>query len=204
MRTLYEKIEGLLEQVPFEDICAGFGRCDFAIYDSGHVWMSQEVILWDRRFVGNTAIDFEGEYIAIFYVEDPQQVDAGYQSPQVRGKDTALSEHAESCGSDISGYTPDVLHHRSHVWPGLRGWSRTGSNTGTAGGVPTTQGRADRGISESGACGEKGRIPDLRCGYDPMNMIDSTFGFMPIPNMPCMENSAYVHLALSKHYIEIL
>lgn len=76
MRSLYEKIESLLENVPFEEICPGFGRCEFGIYDSVHVWLSQGVIPWDNRFMGNTAIDFEGEYIAIFYVEDPQQADA--------------------------------------------------------------------------------------------------------------------------------
>lgn len=76
MRQLYEKIEGLLQLVTFEDICPGFQRCGFALYDSGHVWLADRVIPWDNRFVGNTAVDFEGDYIAVFQVEKPRETDA--------------------------------------------------------------------------------------------------------------------------------
>lgn len=76
MRQLYKKIESLLKLVPYEDICPGFGRYDFGIYNSDHVWLAHRVIPWDKRFVGNTAIVFEEGYLAIFYVEDPQRTDA--------------------------------------------------------------------------------------------------------------------------------
>lgn len=76
MRQLYEKVETLLQLVPFEDICPGFQRCRFAIYDPGHVWLADRVIPRDDRFVGNTAVEFEGEYIAVYQVDDPRETDA--------------------------------------------------------------------------------------------------------------------------------
>lgn len=75
MRQLYEKLECLLQLVPFEDISPGFGRCDFAIYNSAHVFLADCVIPWDNRFVGNTALEFEGDYIAIYQVENPRETD---------------------------------------------------------------------------------------------------------------------------------
>lgn len=76
MRQLYKKIQNLLRLVSFEDICAGFRRCGFAIYNDSQVWLADRVISWDRRFTGNTAIAFEGDYIAIYEVMDPQETDA--------------------------------------------------------------------------------------------------------------------------------
>lgn len=61
MRSLYDKIESLPELVPYGDICPGFRRCDFGIYDSGHVWLLHGVIPRDKRFMGNSAIAYEGD-----------------------------------------------------------------------------------------------------------------------------------------------
>lgn len=76
MRQLYEKLNVLLQLVPYEDICPGFRRCGYAIYDSDQVWLADKVIPRDKRFVGNTAIEFEGEFIAIYQVENPRETDA--------------------------------------------------------------------------------------------------------------------------------
>lgn len=75
MRQLYEKVNILLRLVPYEDICPGFRRCGFAIYNSGQVWLADKMIPWDNRFVGNTAIEFEGDFIAIYRVENPGETD---------------------------------------------------------------------------------------------------------------------------------
>lgn len=76
MRQLYEKVENLLQFVQFEDIRSGFRRCDFALYDTEHVWLKEKRIPLDGRFIGNTSIWFEGEWIAIYFVKDPQETDA--------------------------------------------------------------------------------------------------------------------------------
>ncbi|MCM1192750.1 MAG: hypothetical protein NC389_10015 [Acetatifactor muris] len=75
MRQLYEKINELLQLVPFEDICHGFRRCGFAVYNADTVWLRNRVIPWDHRFIGNTAVEFEGEFIAVYQVENPQDTD---------------------------------------------------------------------------------------------------------------------------------
>ena len=75
MRQLYEKIERLLQLVQYEDICPGFRRCGFALYNGDHVWLKGRIIPWDGRFIGNTSIDFEGDFIAIYQVENPQEAD---------------------------------------------------------------------------------------------------------------------------------
>lgn len=75
MRQLYEKIERLLQLVQYEDICPGFRRCSFALYNGDHVWLKGRIIPWDERFIGNTSIDFEGGFIAIYQVENPQEAD---------------------------------------------------------------------------------------------------------------------------------
>lgn len=76
MRQLYEQIQNLLRLVSFEDICPGFRCCDFAIYNDSQVWLADRVIPWDRRFTGNTAIAFEGDFIAIYEVVEPGKTDA--------------------------------------------------------------------------------------------------------------------------------
>lgn len=75
MRQLYEKIERLLQLVQYEDICPEFRRCGFALYNCEHVWLKDRIIPWDKRFIGNTSIDFEGDAIAIYQVENPQEAD---------------------------------------------------------------------------------------------------------------------------------
>ena len=105
MRSLYEKVESLLELVPYEDICPGFRRCEFGIYDSDQVWLSGETIPWDRRFVGNTAIAYEGEYIAIFGVEDPQQTDAELLAADLVHE--MFHVHQIRCGE--SRYPDDIM-----------------------------------------------------------------------------------------------
>lgn len=75
MRQLYEKLDRLLQLVPFPDISPGFRRCDFAIYNSAQVFLADRVIPWDERFVGNTALEFEGDHIAVYQVENPRETD---------------------------------------------------------------------------------------------------------------------------------
>ena len=76
MRQLYEKIERYLRLVQYEDICPGFRRCSFALYNRDHVCLRDRIIPWDKRFIGNTSIYFEGDFIAIFQVESPREADA--------------------------------------------------------------------------------------------------------------------------------
>ena len=71
MRELYAKVTGILNRVAFDDIWRGFSKCTFAIYDKTNVYFHDKAISYDRRFLGNTCIEYNGEYIAIWNVENP-------------------------------------------------------------------------------------------------------------------------------------
>ncbi|GEM_PF-374990 len=70
MRELYNKIINNISKIDFEGIWKGFHRYDFALYSSGdYVYFADKIIPWDERFIGNTAIKYEGKYIAIWNVD---------------------------------------------------------------------------------------------------------------------------------------
>lgn len=69
MRELYNKVLNNLEKVNFEKLWSGFSRYEFALYSSKEVYFEDEVIPWDKRFIGNTAIKYKDRYIAIWNIE---------------------------------------------------------------------------------------------------------------------------------------
>ncbi|MGD9964592.1 MAG: hypothetical protein AB7S96_04490 [Candidatus Izemoplasmatales bacterium] len=69
MLELYRNIEKLIERLDFNLIYPGFTRYNFALYNEKIVVFKDLVIPHDQRFTGNTAIIYEGEYIAIWQVE---------------------------------------------------------------------------------------------------------------------------------------
>ena len=70
MRTLYEAIAERLKRVDFNEIWTGFHPFEFALYNSQHIALSNCDLPWNEKFVGNTAIQYEGKYIAIWNIED--------------------------------------------------------------------------------------------------------------------------------------
>ena len=75
MRELYEKLNEQISKVDFNAIWDGFSRYPFALYDENNVYLQNETIPYDQRFIGNTSIEYNGEYIAIWYVEDHSKED---------------------------------------------------------------------------------------------------------------------------------
>ncbi len=74
--ALYEELEHRLLHVDFEAIYPGFHIFPFALYDDSIVLIKRlgSVIEqpWDKRFLGNTSIEYEGERIAIWNIgSDP-------------------------------------------------------------------------------------------------------------------------------------
>ncbi len=69
MRELYNKILNNLEKVDFQAIWKGFDKYNFALYNSKEVYFEDKIIPWDERFIGNTSIKYEDNYIAIWDVE---------------------------------------------------------------------------------------------------------------------------------------
>jgi hypothetical protein len=76
MRRLYEQISDRLSLIDFNALWPGFHRYGFALYTSSEVCLSGKIIKWDERFIGNTAIRYENEYIAIWNIEEEPVVEA--------------------------------------------------------------------------------------------------------------------------------
>jgi hypothetical protein len=71
MRELYVRVDEILNRVNFNNIWRGFSKFPFALYDKDNVYLYSEVIPYDHRFLGNTSVEYNGEYIAIWNVDDP-------------------------------------------------------------------------------------------------------------------------------------
>jgi len=68
VKKLYDEVSKLLGAVDFEGIWAGFSPFDFALFDKQSIYMTDKTLQWDERFLGNTAIEFEGKFLAIWEI----------------------------------------------------------------------------------------------------------------------------------------
>lgn len=68
IRELYEILKSRLDGVDFGAIWEGFHRYPFALYNDESVWLDDEVIPHDNRFLGNTCIEYGGGRIAIWNI----------------------------------------------------------------------------------------------------------------------------------------
>ena len=75
MRELYAKIDEILGKINFDSIWSGFFRYEFALYNKESVYLQKETIPYDRRFLGNTSIDYNGKFIAVWHVQNPDKED---------------------------------------------------------------------------------------------------------------------------------
>ena len=71
MRHFYEKINQRVNTIDFEAIYPGFHKYRFALYNDETIWFEDREIP-QQGFFGNTAKEYEGEYIAIWYVDQPE------------------------------------------------------------------------------------------------------------------------------------
>lgn len=67
MNNLYDEIVNRLHKINFESLYPCFKIYDFALYDDEWVYLKDRKIPRDNRFLGNTAIAFEDDYLAIWY-----------------------------------------------------------------------------------------------------------------------------------------
>jgi len=66
MKSIHHEISLRLRTLDFNSIYPGFHQFPFATYNDKKVCFGESEIPWDNRFVGNTAIDYNGEIIAIW------------------------------------------------------------------------------------------------------------------------------------------
>lgn len=70
MHELYQQVQQQLMRVDFPAIWPGFHSFPFALYNKEHIWMDGAVLPWNDAFRGNTAIEYNGILLAIWYVEN--------------------------------------------------------------------------------------------------------------------------------------
>ena len=73
MHELYKKIDETIDSINFDKIWPGFSKFNFALYDKGYVYFKNETIPRDNRFLGNTSIEYNGEFIAIWHVDNSHE-----------------------------------------------------------------------------------------------------------------------------------
>jgi len=76
MRELYKVVDEIIDSLDFDKIWTGFTKFKFALYDKDNVYFEDKVIPYDNRFLGNTSIEYNGDFIAIWYVENPHKKDS--------------------------------------------------------------------------------------------------------------------------------
>lgn len=103
MRALYEKVSNKLDAVNFEDLWPGFKRYSFALYTGERIYLEKEDLPWDERFIGNTAILYEGRFMAIWHVE---------------------GDGVEASSIDVDELVADMVHEMFHAFQLEQGESR--------------------------------------------------------------------------------
>lgn len=70
MRKLYNQILELIETLDFEELYPGFKSFKFALYNQSEVILDRKTIPYNQQFIGNTAIEYDQEMIAIWNIEE--------------------------------------------------------------------------------------------------------------------------------------
>jgi len=83
MQKLHSAIDNILSKLDFDSIWRGFFKFDFALYNKDTVYFKNKEIPWDNRFLGNTAIDFDGKLIAIWSVDSPETEDPEFLAADI-------------------------------------------------------------------------------------------------------------------------
>ncbi len=75
LEDLYNQIEKAIKKVDFEKLWHGFKPFKFALYNEEECYFNGEYIEKTSEFVANTAIIYNGEYIAIWNAQEDMEID---------------------------------------------------------------------------------------------------------------------------------
>ena len=98
-KSLINQIDEMLNNIDFTAIWPDFAPCDFALYDKETVHLRNRQMPWDARFSGNTAIMLDDAPLAIWHVENPDEI-------------------------DIRRLTANLVHEMFHAFQGEKGDTR--------------------------------------------------------------------------------
>lgn len=91
MRLFYEEVSKKLDTIDFGKIYPGFHKFPFALYNDKTIWLENREIP-QQGFFGNTAIEFEGQLIAIWNVTE------------------------ETDSIDLDAFTANMVHEMFHAF----------------------------------------------------------------------------------------
>lgn len=75
LSAAYDAVRCKLEGMDFDRLWPGFRQYDFALYDEATAVLRGEAIPKPEEFWGNTALEYEGEQIAIWNMAEPLDLD---------------------------------------------------------------------------------------------------------------------------------
>lgn len=70
MKDIYRKVLDKIKNLDFNDIYQGFRRYNFALYNKETIFLDDSIIPYNEQFIGNTAIKYQNEEIAIWFLEN--------------------------------------------------------------------------------------------------------------------------------------
>lgn len=76
MRDLYQRVTEKLDEIIWDELWRGFHPYSFALYNEETVYLAEDEIPRDERFLANTAILFDGEWMAIWNTDCDEEEDA--------------------------------------------------------------------------------------------------------------------------------
>lgn len=72
LQSVYQEVSRILDTIDCSALFPGFHRYPFALYTGRDICLNGTIMPYREEFLGNSAIEFEGEFIAIWNVElDP-------------------------------------------------------------------------------------------------------------------------------------
>lgn len=92
LETVYRQLEEQITRVDFSALWKGFSPLKFAVYDDARVFFDGRFVEKTNAFTANTAIHYEGEDIAIWYLE------------------------GDSAGEDMEGLASKIIHEMFHAF----------------------------------------------------------------------------------------
>lgn len=122
LSLLYEEVQNRVDRINVQDIWNGFRKYEFALYNDDIVLLNGERIPKTDEFIANTAIFYQGRYIAIWYITKDMDVDRltskiiheMFHAFQFQRKDCRFTNEVEAvCKYQYAPYYLQIKHNEN-------------------------------------------------------------------------------------------
>ena len=113
LQTVYTVVDGILNTIAFNELFEGFHKYRFALYNSKEIVLDGNILPYQEGFRGNTALEYEGEYLVIWnmeadFVEDPERLAYCLVHEMFHCHQRARREHRYPSEFALLNYPDDV------------------------------------------------------------------------------------------------